>query len=507
MNSDLQPIIVGVGQAVWRETDVARTPIDALQAVASKALSDTGSERLIDAVDSIVHVPFLMNQVPGLADAMPVNPGLALAKRLGISATQYTSDVGGNLPQQLLNEFAGRLSRGDGGVVLLCGVELLATFLGAVRSGQPFPDWGTGEDDTAIQIGETPVMTAATEQAHGLYEPINAYPLFESALAHAKGLTTAEHQAVLGQLLSDMSAIAQRNPYAWKTQQLTADQVLSTESGNRMISYPYTKIMNAVLTVDQASAVILTTVGKAKELGVDSRQWIYLRGAASAHDSWYLSQRASLHESPALVAACDAALKQSGLSLDELTHFDLYSCFPSAVQAGCDALGLALDDPRGVTVTGGLSLFGGPGNNYSLHAIAAMVDHLRETEHGAGLVWANGGYLTKHAVGVYARDTGPQAWEPGDDESVQTAVDAVPLPALVDEATGSFVIEAHTVSYAKGQPERAIAVGRLADGRRCVATSDDQRLMETLVSVNCVGHKAEVVHVDGLNRFELSEVA
>ncbi|WOJ95668.1 acetyl-CoA acetyltransferase [Congregibacter brevis] len=503
MNDDLQPIIIGVGQEVWREQDSKRTPVDALQAVAAKAVSDTGSEQVLGAIDTIVHVPFLMNQVPGFVDAMPTNPGAALAERLGINARQYTSDVGGNLPQQLVNEFAARLTRKEGSVVLLCGVELLATFLGAVRAGQPFPDWATGQEDTAIQVGETPVMTAATEQAHGLYEPINAYPLFESAQAHAKGLSAEEHQQLLGSLLSAMSQVAAQNPYAWKSKPLTAAEVLSTAGGNRMISYPYTKVMNAVLAVDQAAAVVLTTVGKAKELGIDPDRWVYLRGAAGAHDSWFLSQRPSLSESPALVAACNAAMEQSGLRVEELTHLELYSCFPSAVQAGCDALGLGVDDPRGVTLTGGLSLFGGPGNNYSLHGIAEMVDRLRVTPEGAGLVWANGGYLTKHAVGVYAREPGISPWKPGNDGELQEAVDALPLVELADVGEGSFVIEAHTVSYAKDNPQRAIALGKLEDGRRCAAVSEDKELLRTLTTENCVGHKGTVAHSAGVNTFAL----
>ncbi|MFK8043487.1 acetyl-CoA acetyltransferase [Congregibacter sp.] len=503
MSQDLQPIIIGVGQEVWREQDSTRTPVDALQAVATKAVSDTGSKQVLGAIDTIVHIPFLMNQVPGFIDAMPTNPGAALAERLGINARQYTSDVGGNLPQQLLNEFAARLTREEGSVVLLCGVELLATFLGAVRAGQPFPDWATGQENTAIQVGETPVMTAATEQAHGLYEPINAYPLFESAQAHAKGLSAEEHQRLLGDLLSSMSQVASQNPYAWKNKPLTAAEALSTEGGNRMISHPYTKVMNAVLAVDQAAGVVLTTVGKAKELGIDPDRWVYLRGAAGTHDSWYLSQRPNLSESPALVAACNAAMGQSGLRVQELTHLELYSCFPSAVQAGCDALGLDVDDPRGVTLTGGLSLFGGPGNNYSLHGIAEMVDRLRVTPRGAGLVWANGGYLTKHAVGVYAREPGTSPWKPGDDGELQDAVDALPLVELADVGEGRFVIEAHTVSYVKDLPQRAIALGRLEDGRRCAAVSEDTELLNTLTSKNCVGHTGTVAHSEGINTFAL----
>jgi acetyl-CoA C-acetyltransferase len=501
MHADTQPIIIGVAQQVWRERDVSRTPVDALRAVAEGAFADTGSAKVPGAVDSIVHIPFIMNQVPDLAGAMPRNPGAALAQQLGISAEQYTADVGGNLPQQLLSEFAARLSRGEGSVVLLCGVELLASFLGAVRAGEGFPDWASGREDEAQQIGETPVMTAASELAHGLYEPINAYPLFETALRHHHGLSLDAHRKRLGELVSSMSAVSAANPYAWKTRAFSPEEVLSTEGGNRMISYPYTKLMNAIIGVDQAAAVVLTTVGKARELGVDPDRWIYLRGAAGTHDCWFLSQRESLAQSPAMAVAARAALERSALSLEELSHFDLYSCFPSAVQIGCDALGLAVDDPRGVTVTGGLSLFGGPGNNYSLHAIATMTERLRETTHGAGLVWANGGYLTKHAIGLYSRRAPDAPWSPGDDGALQKEVDARQLPALSEQGGGRLSVEAYTVCYSGHAPSRGIVLGSLADGSRCVAIASEQADIARLLAEDCVGAAGQVSHSEGTNHF------
>jgi acetyl-CoA C-acetyltransferase len=408
----------------------------------------------------------------------------------------------GNLPQQLLTEFAGRLLRGEAEMVMLCGVELLATFLGAVRAGEGFPDWASGREDDAQQIGKTPVMTAATELAHGLYEPVNAYPLFESALRHQGGWSLEQHRERLGQLVSSMSKVSAANPYAWKTAFYTPEDVLSTAAGNRIISHPYTKLMNAIIGVDQAAAVILTTVGRARELGVDPERWIYLRGAANSHDSWYLSQRESLARSPAMAAAASAALEQSGLGLEEISHFDLYSCFPSAVQVACDALGLALDDPRGVTVTGGLTLFGGPGNNYSLHAIAQMTDCLRQTERGAGFVSANGGYLTKHSIGVYSRKAPAQPWVPGDDAGLQQQVDARQLPPLADRGEGTFLIEAYTVPYKGNEPAAGILIGSLADGSRCVAQAQHPEDIRRLLSDDCVTQTGKVSHRDGLNHFQ-----
>jgi acetyl-CoA C-acetyltransferase len=84
--------------------------------------------------------------------------------------------------------------------------------------------------------------------------------------------------------------------------------VLSTEGGNRYICHPYTKLMNSIIAVDQAAAVVLTTVGRAKALGLDPERWVYLRGAADAGESWFLSQREVLHESPTLGGRAASAL-------------------------------------------------------------------------------------------------------------------------------------------------------------------------------------------------------
>lgn len=268
-----------------------------------------------------------------------------------------------------------------------------------------------------------------------------------------------------------------------------------------MICHPYTKVMNAIIAVDQAAAVLLTTAGRARELGVPRERWIYLRGAASAHDTWFLGEREALHRSPALAVAAREALAQAGFGLDEIALFDLYSCFPSAVQVACDAIGLAIDDPRGVTVTGGMSLFGGPGNNYSLHAIATLVERLRAAGEGVGLVSANGGYLTKHAVGVYATAPGPRPWQPLDNVPLQAEVDRHRGPPLADVGNGTFTIEACTVKFRGDEPDGAILVGRLASGARGVAVSAEMSVMSRILTEDCVGAEGSVVHRDGQNHF------
>jgi acetyl-CoA C-acetyltransferase len=261
--------------------------------------------------------------------------------------------------------------------------------------------------------------------------------------------------------------------------------------------------MNAILDVDQSAAVLMTSPGRARSLGIPPSRWIYLLGAADAHDRWFVSERVNYWSSPAIRATGSAALAMAGVTIEQVQHLDLYSCFPCAVQIGRDMLGIADDDPRPLTITGGLPYFGGPGNDYSMHAIATMVDRLRAAPGTVGLVSALGWYLTKHAVGVYGTAPPSGPWRMPEAQTVQALVDAEPSPEVVREAEGRGTIETYTVLHDReSAPLAGIVVGRLADGRRFLATlPGDRAVLEALTVREGVGLAGTVRPHDGVNRF------
>jgi len=501
---DNQPILIAHAQQTWRDRDAARSPLDALELVARAAVDNAGCAGLAQRIDTVATIPFLATQVPDLAGLMPTHPGAALCQRLGLQAQTFSTDVGGNTPQLLVNFFADRLAAGTSRVVLLTGGELFAALFAALSSGHDISHWQQGGAEPAIQLGSPREPCSPLEAAHGLFEPINTYPLFESALRHARGWDRSAHLERLGRLVSGMSAVAAQNPHAWRGDFVSPEQALDTGGGNRMITWPYTKIMNAILAVDMAAAVIMTTVGEARRLGVDSERWVYLRGGAEANDIWNVSERPVLHESPAIKACAAAALEMAGLTLDAMDRFDLYSCFPSAVQVAAEAIGLEVDDPRGVTVTGGLTLFGGPGNNYSLHAVAEMVAQLQADKGRHGMVTANGNYLTKHAVGIYSRDPGDRPW-PLARPDLQTTLDAAPRLRVDPTAEGVGTIDACAVVFDRDGPSRGIVLGHMEDGSRFIANTPkgDSAVLERLLAVDPVGERGRVSPGDKVNCFEL----
>ena len=154
-----------------------------------------------------------------------------------------------------------------------------------------------------------------------------------------------------------------------------------------------------------------------------------LSGGADLNDIWNVTRRPCLHESPAIRHASRLALEQAGMGLEAIGAFDLYSCFPSAFEIARREVGIGADDPRTLSVTGGLPFFGGPGNNYSMHAIATVVDLIRQDRSLNAMVTANGWYLTKHSVGVYGGTPPARPWSDRDDSALQRSIDARALPA------------------------------------------------------------------------------
>jgi acetyl-CoA C-acetyltransferase len=264
----------------------------------------------------------------------------------------------------------------------------------------------------------------------------------------------------------------------------------------------------ANINVDQSAALIMMSDRDADALGIDRSTWVYPMGGAELSNIWHVSQRPRLDDSPAITEAARLALEQSGLSLSDIGVFDLYSCFPSAVEIARQAIGIPENDQRALTVTGGLASFGGPGNNYTMHAIASVVDHIRRDRRLKAMVTANGWYNSKHAIGTYGAEPPDYPWDDRDDSAVQKAIDAETLPEPIERAEGLLTIEAYMVRYDQdGRPERATAICRLQDGCRALAdiSADigDLRKLERIELVGKIG-EAHYDAVSGRNWLTLS---
>lgn len=489
------PVIVGVGQLTRRPpagvdaswVEAAPEPLEMMAECLERAAQDSGAgSGLLGRAERLAVVAIMSQRY--------ANPALVLAERLGAHpADLVLSSTGGNTPQALLDEAAADIAAGRLDVALVAGAEAFYTRRLARQLGVELA-WTTQPAGTPAPrlFGHDRPGSSDAETSVGLMMPIQVYPLFENALRAAAGETIPAHQEKISRLWARFSDVASGNPHAWSPLPRSAEEIRTVGPDNRMIGFPYPKYMNSNIQVDQAAGFIVCSVQAARAAGVPEDRWVFPRAAAEANDHWFFSERSDLHSSPAIRLAGAKAFELDGSGIDQVAHIDLYSCFPSAVQLGAQALGVGLEEAdRPLTVTGGLPFGGGPGNNYVSHSIAAMCERLRRDPGSLGLVTALGWYATKHAVGLYS--TTPPA---GGfcRASVQAAVDALPSRRATAQAEGPAVIETYTVLHDRdGAPERAPLTALLADGTRALAAVSDPEDMTFLTESEGCGRPVRLL--------------
>lgn len=512
---DRTPVLVGCGQITRREPRLADDggPLPLMAEAARAAAADAGpAQALLQGLDAIVAIRLFSDTSPRFASPFGrvADPPRWLAGQLGASQVRrhvYTHP-GGNMPQWCINRLSEAVARGEIGSALVCGAEALATHKAAERAGRTLR-WG----DDGVAPAQSPAEAwgdarrgwSEVEDRHGARAAIAMYPLFEAAIRHRRGRGMAQHQQAMGALLARFAAVAAANALADRRAGWDAAAIATPAPDNPWIAHPYTRRMCANAFIDQGAALILTSVARAKALGVPRERWVFLHGCADAHDHWHVSQRRDFHSSPAMAAVFAQALAMAGRRLDQMRLLDVYSCFASAVEVACEALGLAEDDARGLTVTGGLPYFGGPGNNYVTHAIAEMVQRLRAAPGAFGLVTANGNYLTKHSAGIYSTERPERPFAPEDPALLQARLDAeVAQPPFSALAQGPCTVETATVLHGPGGAATAgLLFGRLDDGTRFIAnTAPDADLWAAMQAEDFIGRRGRVANDGQRNRVE-----
>ncbi|WP_417519124.1 acetyl-CoA acetyltransferase [Minwuia sp.] len=502
------PVLVGSGQVTQREPDprAAMSPMDLTAAAAREAAKDAGdAAKVLEALDTIVQIRAFSDTSWRFVCPFGQyrNPPKSLANRLGATNAKrlvYTHP-GGNMPQWSINRMFEMITRGELEAAMVVGGEALATQKAAQRAGIDL-DWSEDPGGEAEAWGVDKRGWNDMEDRHRMAGAIFAYPMIENAIRGHKGESIDEHMMTMGRLFEGFAKVAADNPLADRREGYSAEQIATVSEKNPFIGFPYTKLMNSNAFIDQSAAVILMSVAKAKALGIPREKWVFLHGCGDAYDHWYLSERINFHSSPAMRHVSHEATKMAGKSIDQMDFLDLYSCFPSAVQIACEEMGIPEDDPRGLTVTGGLPYFGGPGNNYVTHSIAEMMDRVRGRPGSYGMVTANGNYVTKQSAGIYSTDMPEQPFAPVDPKTYQAKIDADKGPQVVEIAEGDAEVETYAVLHDRKGPSYSIVFGRLGDGSRFIAnTPSDPDLLLEMEKVDHLGAKGRVTHADGLNTF------
>lgn len=487
------PLIAAVGQVIEREEQV--TALDLAERAARAALDEAPG--LAERIGQV--------SVVKIMSAVGPSPAGELSARLGLRPARVeTTTIGGNTPQWLINRAAAEISAGHLDAALIVGSEAMrsawAGRKGAGPGGRP-PVAAAGSTAPDPVVGDDRPGVGQAEMGAGLVLPAHLYGLFESVRAAREGRSFAEHRLELGRLMAPFTEVASHNPNAWFPRGRDAEEIAAPSPYNRLVAEPYTKLMTAFLGVDQAAALIVCSLATARACGVSDGE-VFVWSGADVNDVWFPAARPKLGSSPAIAEAAGAALGAAGLGAGDLSVLDLYSCFPVAVEIAAEAIGVAPDDPRGLTVTGGLPYFGGPGNNYVTHSVATLAERIR-AEGGIGLASGMGWYVTKHSVGVYGSVPPPRGFRLVDTAEAQEQIDTSAIP-LATAGGGDAIVEASTVVYEPDGTVSAVPViARADDGSRVAAAcADDREQLEAQAGSSLVGAKVRIL--EDVSRYRLT---
>ena len=456
---DRIPVIVGVGEIVDRPNDIAAglEPLDLLEQALKRAEADSGGT-LLHELGSLDVVNFLSWRYR--------DPEQLLAARLGIKPAHcYYGPVGGESPIRYIHEAAQRIARGECAVAAVCGAEAQSTATKAERSGVKLP-WTPFARDV-----EEPKRGAAFQKPLavklGVFRPITVYPFYEAATSAHWGQSPREAMAESGALWSRYSDAAAQNSNAWLKRRFAPREITTPSPDNRLLAWPYTKLMVANPSVNMGAAVLLTSLARARAAGIAEERLVYPLGGASAEEPRDYLIRDQFYESHPQNAVLTAVRDLAGGDGGAFDAIELYSCFPCVPKMARRTLGLDADVQP--TVTGGLTFFGAPLNSYMTHAACAMVRRLRA---GAklGLLYGQGGFVTKHHALVVSGEA-PRATI-AQETSVQADADRNrrSVPVFVAEAHGKGKVESFTVLFGRnGEVEHGVVMLRTEQHTRTLA--------------------------------------
>lgn len=474
-----RPVLVGAAAVSQRIDDhtAAREPIELLIEAFEKAADDAGSRDLLRRA-SVIRTPEGFPPYP--------DPGRLVAERVGGSPKTEVAKIG-ILQTTLFGRSAAAIAAGEEDIALVGGVEGKYRELRAKIAGtEPtYTDQGDATPDAVLEPHEE--IMNESELVHGLAMPVNQYALIDNAMRFADGKSLDAHRAEVSDMWAGMSRVAADNPDAWNRTALSSEEIATPTEKNRMLAFPYTKRHNSFWNVDQAAGLILCAAEVARELGIPEERWVYPRAVADANHMVPLCERAELHRSFGFQVAGRRAFEIAGLDAQQVSHRELYSCFPAAVRAQLREL--ELDASKPVTVTGGMAFAGGPLNNFVLQAMVKMAHILRAAPGEVGLVTAVSGLLTKQGVSLWSTDPGDRHFGFGDVTDEVARV--LERRECVGEFTGTATIASATVLYEPTGP-RAAFICDTPDGKRTIASTPDAGVVAVTEENEVIGRELDL---------------
>lgn len=452
------PVIVGVGQLIDRpdENEDGLEPLNLI--IKALEIADEDScYKFLAKTDYI--------DIQNITSRSYENISGMIIHRLNLSPNHCVyHDVSGELPIKNLCEAANRIANGSSKVSVICGGESTWSVKRAKNRELILGSWSGTESNSESWI---PKVEDIVRKYH-LHLPVRAYALYENACRSKWKQSIIEAQRESGELQKRASEIASSNDFSWTKSRKNIDNIIMPSTKNKLIAWPYTKLMVANNNLNSGTAIIITSLGLANELGINPKKLIYIHAGGYASEPDSILERDSYYHSSAMEAVFDRIFTANNLTMKDIVYTEIYSCFPCVTKMAKRIIHPQLN--QDLTVVGGMTFCRGQLSNFMSQAIVDMVRKLR-IKGTYGMLYGNGHYLT-HAAGTIISTQRPSTKLLPINLNLQDRANSKmgEIPDLIGQYEGAGIIETYTLVYNKNSIELFwIIVARTPENKRFVA--------------------------------------
>ena len=388
-----RPVVIGIGSIQQKETfDKLDEALVLMDKAVKNAIHDSTNNKIVNYINEIL-VPKGYWRYR--------DPGKWVAKKNNINSVETSVAKIGILQQNLLNSACKRIANGEINASLIMGGESRYKMLRAQIEKKEYIE-------TELNINPSKYIKAPDElnldiekKELGLMA-VGYYAILESALRASLKKNIKTHNEYISKMYSDFSKVASVNEDAWIDNPLNISEIGCVNSKNPLMAFPYNKNHCSSWNVNQSCAIIICSEAIADKLKVPFEKRVYPLASSETNHMIPMLQRPNLIEPMGMKLAADFILnicKENNLDVDK---YDLYSCFPVAVQMFAKSLNIS--NINQMTITGGMPFAGGPLNSFVLHSTTKLISKIRELNKGVGLITGVSGMMTKQSYALWSKN-------------------------------------------------------------------------------------------------------
>ena len=385
------PVVIGIGDIQQKDKfDNLDEALILMDKAAKLAIQDSGNSEIKRYIDEI--------KIPK-GYWRYRDPGKWIAQQNNISNVKTVVSKIGILQQSLINSACQKIISGQINGSLIIGGEARYKKTRAKIENKDYKETQLTENPDQYIKSDNQLTLNIEEKSLGSMA-VGYYSILESAFRAKKMNNFSSHHLDIAKIYSNFSNIAFQNDLGWDEKRYSIDEIIDSNDLNPQIAFPYNKKHCASWNVNQSAAILLCSEKIADSLEIDTDKRVYLLASSENNNMIPTLQRENLTKPIGMKLAAEFILDVCNENSITPSIYDLYSCFPIAVQMFAEVL--KIKNISEATVTGGMSFAGGPLNSYVLNSTVQIIRKIRSNQSDVGIITGVSGMMTKQSFALWS---------------------------------------------------------------------------------------------------------